>query len=210
MYQVNESAARKADAGGSMINELGKYVGTFTQAEDITASTGTKGIAFLFESNAGQKARLSIYTKKSDGTELSGMEAVSAIMTCMKLRSIKPSQGKATHWDGESKSEVLEDATIFPDLCGKQIGLLLETEDYTARDGSLAKHPRIVIKNVFQADTELTASEIWDRKTVPAMLPRMVDGLRHRALKGTKPAAHASQSRSNDGAPDNFDPDCPF
>jgi len=183
MYELNTDSARKADSGGSMINEVGKYVGTFTQAEDVTAKSGTKGVSLTFESNSGQKARVSLYTKKSDGTTIMGFDTLMAIMTCLKLRSIKPTQGIVKSWDNDQKKEVEKQATVFPDLCGKSIGLLLETEDYLKQDGTPAQHPRIIIKSVFQAETELTASEILDRKTSPAMLPKMVEGLRHRPLK---------------------------
>jgi hypothetical protein len=57
-------------------------------------------------------------------------------------------------------------------LQGKPIGLLLETEDSLKRDGATGL--RMVIKGVFQADTELTASEMLDRKTKPEQLARMV------------------------------------
>jgi len=183
MYELNTDSARKADSGGSMINEVGKYVGTFTQAEDVTAKSGTKGVSLTFESNSGQKARLSLYTKKSDGTTIMGFDTLMAIMTCLKLRSIKPAPGIVKSWDNDQRKEVEKQATVFPDLCGKSIGLLLETEDYLKQDGTLSQHPRLVIKSVFQAETELTASEILDRKTSPVMLPKMVEGLRHRPLK---------------------------
>lgn len=190
MYELNTDSARKADRGGQMINELGKYVGTFTQAEDVTAKTGTKGVSLTFESNSGQKARLSLYTKKSDGSTIMGFDTLMAIMTCLKLRSIKPAPGIVKSWDNDQNKEVEKQSTVFPDLCGKSIGLLLETEDYLNKDGTPAQHPRIIIKSVFQAETELTASEILDRKTSPVMLPKMVEGLRHRPLKNApKPRA---------------------
>lgn len=205
MYELNTDSARKADQGGQMISEVGQYVGTFTQAEDITAKSGTKGVSLTFESN-GQKARLSLYTKKSDGTTIMGFDTLMAIMTCLKLRSIKPAPGIVKTWDNDQRKEVEKQATVFPDLCGKPIGLLLETEDYLKQDGSLSQHPRIVIKSVFQADTELTASEILDRKTSPVMLPKMVEGLRHRPLKNApKPRSQQHDDGGFEHASAGFD-----
>lgn len=207
MYELNTDSARKADSGGQMINEVGKYVGTFTQAEDITAKSGTKGVGLTFESN-GQKARVSLYTKKADGTNIMGFDTLMAIMTCLKLRSIKPASGVVKSWDNEQRKEVEKQATVFPDLCGKPIGLLLETEDYLKQDGSLAANPRIVIKSVFQAETELTASEILDRKTVATNLPKMVAGLRHRPLKNApKPKAQDDYGFDHQPAHAGFDDD---
>lgn len=215
MYELNTDSARKADQGGQMISEVGKYVGTFTQAEDITAKSGTKGVSLTFESN-GQKARLSLYTKKADGTTIMGYDTLMALMTCLKLRSIKPAPGVVKSWDNDQRKEVEKEATVFPDLCGKPIGLLLETEDYLKQDGTVAANPRIIIKSVFQAETELTASEILDRKTVATNLPKMVEGLRHRPLKNApKPKAATTDDYGFDYQPassgfDDADDSIPF
>lgn len=205
MYALDPKAARKADQTGNRINEIGKYVGVFTQAEDITASTGTKGVALRFESN-GQQANLSLYTKKADGTEIMGLQALMAIMTCMRLRNIKPAPGTVKHWDATAKQEVTKQAQVFPDLCNKPVGLLLETEDYTKTDGSLGT--RMVIAGIFQADTELTATEILDQKTTPEQLEKAVARLHHRPAKGAKaPAAAAAKPASGF---DHMEDDIPF
>lgn len=199
-YSLDTQEARKADSTGSMITEIGKYIGTFTQAVDVTASTGTKGLSLNFQSNAGQKARLSIYTMKQDGEKLMGYQALMAIMTCMKLRQITEREGTAMKWDSASKQEVQENAIVFPDLCSKPIGVLLETEDYVKQDGATAT--RMVLRGVFQAETELTASEILDKKVKPEQLERMVSGLRHRPVKGAKPQSTRQHANS---APSSFD-----
>lgn len=188
MYTFDKAgaeAARKSDTGGGSIKEIGKYVGEFTQAKDITAKkTGAKGIEFAFKTASGQKANLSIYTMSANGEKYQGYDQLMAIMACMALRNIKPQLGKATRYDYDAKKDVLEECSIFPDLC-KPIGVLLETEDYQKQDGSTGT--KMVLKNVFQANTELTASEILDRKTTPEQLEKMVAGLHHRPLKSAKP-----------------------
>ena len=188
MYDLDVKAARQADSSGAQIKELGKYAGEFTQAKAIVSKkTGTKGIEFAFKSSGGQKTNLSIYTVSASGERYQGYDALMAIMACMGLRNIKPVFGKATKYDYDSKKEVTEECEIFPDLC-RPIGILLETEDYLKQTGDVGT--RMVLKNVFQADTELTASEILDRKTTSQQLEKMVAGLRHRPIKGTsKPAA---------------------
>ena len=206
MYNLDPKAARKADQTGNRISEIGKYVGTFTQAEDITASTGTKGVALRFESN-GQQANLSLYTRKTNGDEIMGMQALMAIMTCMRLRGIKPAPGTVKHWDNESRQEVTEQAQVFPELCGKPIGLLLETEDYTKQNGEIGT--RMVIAGIFQADTELTASEILDQETTPKQLEKMIARLRHRPVKAAKGAATPKPAAAGSGF-DDMDDDIPF
>ena len=193
MYVLDIQEARKADTSGNQIKEIGKYVGSITQAEDITAKTGTRGIALSFTANSGQKAKLSIYTMKADGTKIGGFSMLNALMTCLQLRNIAPKPGKVTNYDYDAKADVVKDGQVFPELC-KPIGVLLETEDFAKQDGGVGT--RVVLRGVFQAITELTASEILDRKTVPEALPKMVAALRHHPLK----AAKAMPSRQHGGA----------
>lgn len=208
MYALDPNEARKADQTGSRISEIGKYVGVFTQAEDLTAASGTKGVGFRFDAN-GQSANLSLYTTKTDGTKLMGYQALMAIMTCMKLRGIAPKPGTVKHWDNEARQEVSKQAQVFPELCGPRIGLLLETEDYSKNDGGIGT--RMVIAGIFQPDTELTASEILDKKTTPVQLEKMVARLRHRPAKGAKPAPRAANAPASTGSGfDDMDDDIPF
>ncbi len=192
MYTLDVQAARHADTAGATIKEIGKYVGEFIQAKDVVTKKGGRGIEFIFKSQGGQKANLAIYTTGANGDRYQGYDALMAIMTCLQLRGIKPAPGKVTRYDFEAKKEVVEDGTVFPDL-HKPIGVLLETEDYEKKDGSIGT--RMVLKNVFQPGTELTASEILGKKTQPELLAKMVEGLRHRPLKGARQPA----PRQDDG-----------
>ena len=192
MYTLDVQAARHADTAGATIKEIGKYVGEFVQAKDVVTKKGGRGIEFIFKSQGGQKANLAIYTTGANGDRYQGYDALMAIMTCLQLRGIKPAPGKVTRYDFDTKKEVVEDGTVFPDL-HKPIGVLLETEDYEKKDGSIGT--RMVLKNVFQPGTELTASEILDKKTQPELLAKMVEGLRHRPLKGARQPA----PRQDDG-----------
>lgn len=213
MYSLDANEARKADSTGGAIKELGKYVGEVTQAEDIKASTGTRGIALTFKASTGQTARLSLYTEKSDGERIMGFQMLMAMMTCMGLRDITPQPGTVKFWDNDAKQESTKKAQVFPALC-KPIGVLLETEDYVKNDGAIGT--RMVLKAVFQAKTELTASEILDRKTQPEQLTRMVAQLRHRPARPAKGAAYAPASApaaTTGGAASGFadmDDDIPF
>lgn len=186
MYTFDETEARKADTQGNQIKEIGKYIGTITQAEDIIAKTGTKGIALSFTANSGQKAKLSIYTMKSDGTKIGGFSMLSAMLRCLGVKTITPKAGKVTSYNYDTKAEEIKDGQVFTELC-KPIGILLETEDFAKQDGGTGT--RMVLRGVFQAATELTASEIIDKKTVPEALPKMVAALRHHPLKAARPMA---------------------
>lgn len=208
MYNFDPNAARKADQTGNRISELGKYVGQFTQAEDITASTGTKGVALRFKSN-GQEANLSLYTTKADGTQIMGYQALMAIMTCMQLRGLSPKAGTVQAWDNDAKKEFTKQAQVFPELCSKDIGLLLETEEYAKKTGGIGT--RMVIAGIFQAKTELTASEILDRKTTPEQLGKMVARLRHRPVKADRHSSAAPSAHDGGGSGfDDMDDSIPF
>jgi len=208
MYNLDPNAARKADQTGNRISELGKYVGQFTQAEDITASTGTKGVALRFKSN-GQEANLSLYTTKADGTQIMGYQTLMAIMTCMQLRGLSPKAGTVQAWDNDAKKEFTKQAQVFPELCSKDIGLLLETEEYAKKTGGIGT--RMVIAGIFQAKTELTASEILDRKTTPEQLGKMVARLRHRPVKADRHSSAAPSAHDGGGSGfDDMDDSIPF
>jgi hypothetical protein len=216
MYQLDVQAARHADTAGATIKEIGKYVGEFVQAKDVVTKKGGRGIEFIFKSQGGQKANLAIYTTGANGDRYQGYDALMAIMTCLQLRGIKPAPGKVTRYDFDTKKEVTEDGTVFPDL-HKPIGVLLETEDYEKKDLSIGT--RMVLKNVFQPSTELTASEILDKKTTPAALAKMVEGLRHRPLKGARTNAAPRGDDGTGGPPaghpassgfDGMEDDIPF
>jgi hypothetical protein len=206
-YNLDPNAARKADQGGNRITDIGKYVGVFTQAVDITASTGTKGIALRFDSN-GQGANLSLYTMRANGDQLMGYQALMAIMTCMKVRNIEVRPGTFKQWDAEAKQEVTQRGEVYPDLCNKPIGLLLETEDYPKNDGGTGS--RMVIAGIFQPETEFTASEILDKKTQPEQLEKMVARLRHRPMKAAKSATPAATGAGGGSGFDDMDDDIPF
>lgn len=205
-YELDTNQARKADQRGAFINETGKYVGKIIRAEEITANSGTKCIDFSFASNTGQQAKFALYTERKDGSRINiGHAFVMALMTCLKVRSIKPSPMRVKKWDNEAGAEVDATAPCFADLMSKDIGVLLEAEQYEKNSGDVGT--RMVLAGVFQADTELTASEVLDKKTTPEQLPKMVAMLRDRPLKAGKSSGRTAQ----DGAgPNAADDDVPW
>ena len=67
MYTLDTQSARKADTTGNTIKELGKYVGSFVQAKDVTTKKGGKGIELVFKNDAGETATPAIYTTGANG-----------------------------------------------------------------------------------------------------------------------------------------------
>jgi hypothetical protein len=219
MYALNNEssqAARKAEQRTSFIDEKGKYVGKFTRAEDVKAGTGTRGIAFTFESDDGQKSNFSIYTIKSDGEKLGDYGLLMAIMTCIGVRDIKPAQVASMVWDKDANANVSKTLTQFPELLNKPVGILLAMEEYEKKDQN--KQPTgetgwsARLNAVFQASTELTAAEILDRKTTPQKLPQLVAALKDRPLKksGRSNPLNSPSHPMDGGGFDSMDDSIPF
>lgn len=205
MYALNTEAAKAADSTGNRITERGKYIGKFTRAQHIVSAQGTKGIDFDFEATSGQKARFSVYTIKGDGTQIYGFKQLMAIMTVLSLRNLaEPVSRRAKVYDFDAGQEVERDVPQFVELLDKPIGLLFTMEEY--KEGKWRPN----LAGVFQADTELVASEILERKTQPLTLPKMVERLRDKPMQ-TQQGGSGYQP-TNSGAPDFIDDtsDIPF
>lgn len=217
MYNLDPNLAKKADVIGAYIQDSGKYVGTFVRAEKLTsAAKSTDGIGFTFKDEAGRECRFDVWTRKGDGTELSGLNQINAMMGCLQIRTMKPAPMNVKKWDADKGMDTLQDAPCFAELMGKRIGLLLRMEEYekmknNAKTGETGW--RVGLFAVFQADTELMASEIMSRKTKPEALEKVVGMLADKPLK--KSAARPSGS-SNTGEmppsslPYGEDDDIPF
>lgn len=207
MYALNTEAAKAADSTGNRISERGKYTGRFTRAQHIESEkTGTKGIDFDFEASNGQKARFSIYTVKSDGTQIYGYKQLMAIMTVLKLRNLAaPQLLRATVYDFDAGQEVERDVHQFAELLDKPIGLLFSMEEY--KEGKWRPN----LAGIFDAETELVASEILERKTQPLTLPKMVERLRDKPLQGQASTNYSNGNRAAQEAAWDDDPsEIPF
>lgn len=169
-YTLDTNAARQANAN-SYIDTTGKYKGVFTRAEAITSKKGTEGIEFTFKSDEKQTADfLTLWTYNKDGQELYGLKVLNALMTCMSVRELQPSQGQVPKWDGGTRN-----ATVFAALMNKPVGVLLQKEEYEKDDGSIGYKFNIFAP--FHAQSEMTAKEILDKATKPEGLANMLSRL---------------------------------
>lgn len=194
-YDLDMKAASAAD-GGNYISETGKYIGTFTRAEAVTSQKGTEGVEFTFKAdNEASADFLSLWTHSKDGKELPSFKALNAILTCLKLRGIKSQEGRVEKYDQATKARAIQSATIYPDLMNKPIGVLLQK---VWRADKPDKY-KFEIVGVFEASTELTASEILDKASAPSRLAKMVLN-----LKDKHESAHPAMNASN---PSNSDPE---
>jgi hypothetical protein len=212
MYALNPEAAKKADVIGAYITETGKYLGTFIRAEKlVSAAKGTDGIGFTFKDTTDRECRFDVWTQKQSGEALSGLNLINAMMACMSLRGLTASTQRVKKWH-DGKEQVM-DAECFADLMNKPVGLLLRAEEYEKmKDGHKTGDTawRMGLFAVFQASTELMASEILNRKTQPEQLAKVLTQLADKPVK--KSAASGAQrqgSQSSSDVPADFD-DIPF
>lgn len=220
MYTLNTQAAIKADTIGAYINETGKYVGEFLRAEQlVSAGKGTKGIGFTFKADDGRESRFDIWTHKGNGEELSGLNQVNAIMACLQVRQMAPSPQNVKKWDNAAGGEAIVSAQCFAELMRKPIGVLLRSEEYEKMADGMATGDtgwRMSLFAVFQAGTELMASEILSRKTKPEQLGKVAAMLADKPLKkraGGHSRSGGGNGGGNNSAPPesiNFDDDIPF
>lgn len=207
-YTIDTKAAKEADTIYARIERSGKYVGILTRAESVTSRQETEGVEFSFRADDGSTADfLTLWTYNADGKALSGLKALNAMMTVCQTRGLTPTDGTVEKWDASTGQRGKMPATIFPELTGKRIGLLLQREEYEKRNGDVGSKMNIV--GCFDPESELTASELLARKTQPETLARMVAALRDKTLKG-RSASNAQRPLEPAGGSDDIDDDIPF
>jgi len=210
-YQLNVEAAKQADSINSRIDTRGKYPGILTRAEPITSRKGSQGVDMSFKSNTGATADyLTIWTHNADGKQLQGFNALMAIMTCMRVKSLKAEVGEIEKYDQEQQKRVKVSTPIFKELMNKPFGLVIHMEEYEKTAGGTAWKP--AISGVFDKD-EFTASEILNKAQKPGTLDKMLDALRDRPLKaGAQPPKQTpTSSTAPSGGPfADMDDDIPF
>lgn len=220
--KLNRESAIAADSIASGIREAGKFVGVITRAEKLTSEKGTVGLGLSFKADNGQTADyLDLYHTKKEGDALSGLKTVNAVMCCAKVKEAKDGMIQCEKWnDAHGKREMVS-VPGYPDLMGKRIGFLFQKTIEDGYNGG-ADRERIAIFGVFNAETELTASEMFGQKTKPERLSAMLDALLARPVHdkrkpGAKRPAASGNGGSSGGADDTrtgFSDDeldsCPF
>lgn len=223
MYQFNAATAAEADNISAYLDETGKYKGKFTRAEKlISANKGTHGVGFTFEDESKRTARFDLWTMDSQGKELMGFKSLQAILGVLRFpsgRDLKIAQAQVDRYNFDTKKTDKVTAETFPDLINRPIGLVMRNTEYAKmRDGHLTGETgwRLELVVPYQADTELTASEVVGNKTQPQKLASIIATLADRPMK-TKPAGGAQRGDggppaghpANGGGFDSFD-DAPY
>ncbi len=177
MLTFDKEQAKQADQINSAISESGKYIGVITRAEKLLSINGTDGLGLSFKSDSGATSDyLDLYTKSASGAVLPSAKIVQAILGCLKLKQANDGPITCEKYSKDAGKREVVQVNGYPELMGKRIGLLLQkelsTNEKNGKDVS-----KMIIVGVFQADTELTVSEMLAGKTTPETLPKMVSWL---------------------------------
>lgn len=173
-FGFNPESAKQADSS-TRIEEAGKYVGTIRSMEFITAKSGTTGFEIDFVADGGSSTNITVYTEKTDGTILSGTAKINALLACCGVQRLTPTQQQLEKYDHDAKAQVMRPCIVAPEMAGVRIGLLLQRENYLNGNGD-ARHV-MNFYSTFNANSELMAKEIIDRKTSPESLPKVLMSL---------------------------------
>ena len=184
-YTLDPNAAKKAGMS-SFITETGSYKGRIKVAFACTSTQGTEGMEIMFEDDNKMSADyLQIWTRKKDGTVLSGDGMVHAIMACTEQRNL------TTEMRQVERNGTTATVPVFKELVGKRIGFLMEKEPYIKKDGTLGSSMVLVMP--FEADTGRTAKEKLEKANAEA-LPSRIAMLKDRPTR--KPASGVVRSSS--------------
>lgn len=207
-YELDIKAAAAGDVIYSKIEQKGKYFGVLTRAETIKSDKGTTGVDMSFKSDCGATADyLTLWTHNSDGKALMGFNTLMAIMTCLRVKSIKAELGHIEKYDPDLQKRVMVGVELFKDIMNKPFGLLLRMEQYKKNAGGTAWKPTIA--GTFDKDG-FTATEILSKATSPALLDKMVLALKDKPLTDVKPVPETHNNGGTVHSASPFDDDIPF
>lgn len=182
-FVFDPEAAAKGDNLSSRIDSTGKYVGKFRNAWKHSYNE-RQYVKFEFESG-GATAELTLYTTKEDGTRAFGYAFLQAIMAVLGLKSLTAQSGKARQWNADTRAWEEAPAATYPELCGRELGLLLQKRHYDSKKGDAYA---IEIVAVFDAKTGQTSTERAANKPAVDIAKRLA-GLKDKDDRKMRPAA---------------------
>ena len=169
-FNLDVASAKKADQEGGRINRTDKFIGAIKRFEFIVAKTGAQGVEILFETDSKEEASMILYTFKADGTPIFGRDKVNALMACVSVKTLTPTDTTAEKYDFDVGSKIMQPVTIAPELTNKRIGLLIQMEEYENNSGQVKLKPQLI--SSFNPDNNLMAQEILELKTTPEQLDK--------------------------------------
>lgn len=174
-YEFNEEMAGRGDDVAMRIDTSAAYVGKFTEAWATTSQKGGDAIELHFETALKEKTQFTLYTRQADGTPIFGQNQLQAIMALMGLRGLKGVPGKVQQYNNDTNKREEVDGVVYPDLCERSIGLMLQKELY---DGNKGPAWRMNLYATYDPVTRRTSTEIKERVVKGTKVDKMLASLK--------------------------------
>lgn len=160
-YQLDNKAAACADSQTPNIRKSGAFAGQITAARTYLTRSGAQMLEVIFVAHEG-RADINLCLFKKDGSENFGRDMFMSILTCLRLKNVNAVKSAIKDRNGKD-----QEAYLFPDLAGREIGILLQYahEEYQANDGTIRVADRVNLVTSFEPSTGLVAKEILKRVT---------------------------------------------
>lgn len=187
----NNTAALAREGSGNIggrITETGGYVGEIEFIREIGKPGGANGVEVSFISDDGQSARFRLYVQNAQGEPLAGQKKLYALMACAKVRELKPMSGKVKEWNKDAGGMIEVDATIFPAIAKKRVGIILQKQ-FEIYEGQ--QKWKMELFAPFTADTRQTAAESLDKSGSTGMVEKMLASVKDWYKDGAQPSAQA-------------------
>jgi hypothetical protein len=195
-FKLDPKMAKNADDVIIPIPKTGLYKGRITQAKEVMASSGTRGIKFTFECPQGT-AEMPVWTIDSNGNQVFGLNLVYALMTCLKVKAIKSVPKEVDEYDFDLRQVVKKTAEVFPDLCGN-VAVIIQKEEFINRNGEIRE--RFNIRHFLNYETLQTASEILEEREA-SRYKDLVDKYKDKKLDSAPPQTSFQAAQQTYSAP---------
>lgn len=170
-FTLDAKAAIAAESKSSVITETGAYYCTIKQAIVSKTKNGAVEVAFEFNTESRCIARARVYPQNSDGSVNEyGVNVIQAMMVCLRIRTLNTDTAIVEVLDRDAGRTVKAQADVLP-VAGRKIGVVLQKVIGEHNGKPTAKTE---IYAFFEYDSNLTASEILNKKDKPEALARLL------------------------------------
>lgn len=196
-FSFDEESLTGADRNAARITDSGAYVGEFTRVSAVYADAGWEGLDFDFKSASGGEVNFGVITKSTEGKDSYGLDQVKALMYLMGVKDMKPVKGTVRKYINGKFADV--EGEVFPQLCGKVVGVVLQKELKSKQNGQDSY--RWNLYGQFDPVSKLTASELRDR-VGPGKGQKLEKLLRGLKDKDSRKAKTAEPDQPSMGVPE--------
>lgn len=181
MFKLNKQYAIENDQRGGFINESGKYIGTIESLiyYRTDKNGGSENVILNFISQNKQKARFFINTSYHGGTvNEGGIKMMSALLACLREGETgDPTLTPIKEYNPQTRQEETVQRPCFSKLHGKNLGIVVQMVHEEGRES-----PSPTLYTVFEATTEMTASEVLRQVSQPEQLAKIMAYIINRPL----------------------------